>query len=176
MRSATSCVRGIAQLFVAGVLLTLSAGALSASSVVTERSKAAGLDACVEETPVMRRNHMEFLKHQRDKTVHNGIRGAKHSLAGCVDCHASTDASGTPAPVNGEGQFCQTCHSYAAVSIDCFQCHRTIPREQAASAAHGLPAVGALELTDPGGGAALTWTPAAPGTVVSDALTVNRRD
>ena len=175
MRSATSCVSRIVQLL-AGGLLALSAGPLAASDVVIEGSKAAGLDACVEETPVMRRNHMEFLKHQRDKTVHNGIRGAKHSLADCVDCHASTDASGTPEPVNGEGQFCQTCHSYAAVSIDCFQCHRTIPREQTATAANRLPAVAGLG-SPLGAHAASTWVPgAAPGWVASDAQTANWRD
>jgi len=176
MRSATSCVRGIAQLFAGGLLLALSAGALGASSVVTEGSRAAGLQACVEETPVMRRNHMEFLKHQRDETVHNGIRGAKHSLADCVDCHASRDAAGTPEPVNGEGQFCQTCHSYTAVSIDCFQCHRTIPREENAAAPQPLAGVTALQPSDLDTGAAELWMPTAAGLASSDPQMANRRD
>ena len=175
MRSATSCVRRITHLSAAG-LLALSAGALGASAVVTEGSKAAGLDACVEETPVMRRNHMEFLKHQRDETVHNGIRGAKHGLADCVDCHASSDASGKPEPVNGEGQFCRTCHSYTAVSIDCFQCHRTIPREEAASAADPMPSVGGGESSDLATRGALMWTPAGLGLVASHSQAVHRRD
>ena len=29
---------------------------------------------CVEPTDVMRRDHMKFLKHQRDLTVHEGVR------------------------------------------------------------------------------------------------------
>ena len=42
----------------------------------------------------MRRNHMELIKHQRDATVHDGIRGTKHSLAGCIDCHVVPRADG----------------------------------------------------------------------------------
>jgi hypothetical protein len=161
---------------VGGLLLALSTGALSASSVVTEGSKAAGLQACVEETPVMRRNHMKFLKHQRHETVHEGVRGTKHSLAGCVDCHASRDAAGEPKPVNGDGQFCQTCHNYAAVSIDCFQCHRTIPREESAAAPKPPPAVGAMGSSDLGARAAMLWMPTAFGLASSDPQTANRRD
>jgi len=160
MRSATSCVGRIARLFAGGLLLALSAGALGASTVVTVGSKAAGLQACVEETPVMRRNHMKFLIHQRHETVHEGIRGTKYSLAGCVDCHASRDASGESKPVNGEGQFCETCHSYAAVSIDCFQCHRNIPSEEAAAAQP--PVAGGLSPLDLGARAAMLWVPEAP--------------
>jgi len=37
---------------------------------------------------VHRRNHMELIRHQRDLTVHEGIRTTRHSLANCVNCHA----------------------------------------------------------------------------------------
>ena len=157
MRSSTNCVRRAARLLAAG-LLALSAGALSASTV-TEGSKAASLASCVEPTDVMRRNHMEFLKHQRDETVHNGIRGAKHSLAGCVDCHA-TVVDGQPKPVNGDGEFCANCHAFTAVSIDCFHCHRTVPAEQNAVAPHPAPAIGEVELHDLGARSAMFWLPA----------------
>lgn len=82
---------------------------------------------CVENPAVMRKDHMEFLKHQRDDTLRKGIRGAKHSLKDCVSCHAHPGKDGKVQPINAEGQFCQSCHSYAAVSIDCFQCHATTP-------------------------------------------------
>ena len=79
---------------------------------------------CVEDSATMRRLHMRFLEHQRDETVHGGIRGAKHSLKGCVDCHASkTSGSVAAAPTD----FCQSCHVYAAVKIDCFECHSGKP-------------------------------------------------
>jgi hypothetical protein len=39
-------------------------------------------ERCVEPNDVMRREHMDFLMHQRDDTVHAGIRGAKYSLVG----------------------------------------------------------------------------------------------
>lgn len=103
------------------------AAAEGAHHHVSERSKAAGMEHCVAPTDVMRRYHMEFLKHQRDETVRGGIRGAKYSLAQCVDCHASADEQGNPVPINGEGEFCQRCHAYVAVELPCFQCHRTTP-------------------------------------------------
>lgn len=84
---------------------------------------------CVEPADVMRREHMDFIMHQRDETMHKGIRGvtAKHSLKDCIDCHAGYDNQGKAVPINAEGQFCESCHDYAAVSIDCFSCHRTTP-------------------------------------------------
>jgi len=79
---------------------------------------------CVEPPEAMRRLHMSFLKHQRDDTVHGGIRGAKHSLKGCVDCHASAE---TGSVAKAPGDFCSSCHQYAAVKIDCFECHASKP-------------------------------------------------
>lgn len=157
MRSPTNCLRRVAGIL-AGGLLVLSAG-VSADSAVTEGSRAAGMASCVEPTEVMRRNHMEFLKHQRDETVHNGIRGTKHSLADCIDCHASVQ-DGQPVPVNEPGQFCSKCHQFAAVHLDCFQCHRTVPREQNNAASQPMPAIGEMELNDLGARAAMFWVPA----------------
>ena len=79
-------------------------------------------EACVEDSAFMRRNHMDLLKHQRDATLRQGVRGAKHSLNACVACHATEGKA-----INAEGQFCQSCHTYAAVSVDCFDCHATTP-------------------------------------------------
>jgi len=76
-------------------------------------------DKCVEPTEVMRRDHMKFILHQRDKTMHEGIRTTRHSLTNCVDCHADTKTGS----VLGKEGFCESCHAYAAVKIDCFECH-----------------------------------------------------
>ena len=86
---------------------------------------------CVAPPDVMRRNHMDFLKHQRDDTVHGGIRGAKFSLKGCIDCHASQK---TQSVAKDETNFCISCHSYAAVKIDCFECHASKARTVAQGA------------------------------------------
>ena len=75
---------------------------------------------CVAPVEEMRKNHMEMLKHTRDRTLRQGIRGEKASLNGCIDCHASK-ATGT---VLGKEGFCQECHSYAAVKLDCWDCHQ----------------------------------------------------
>jgi len=87
---------------------------------------------CVAPPEVMRRNHMDFLKHQRDDTVRGGIRGAKFSLKGCIDCHASPKTNNV---AKAESNFCVSCHSYAAVAIDCFECHTGQPRALAQGAA-----------------------------------------
>jgi len=84
-------------------------------------------DACVEETGFMRRNHMELLKHQRDETMLKGVRSKQHSLKECLDCHAVFGPDATPVTVASPQHFCRSCHDYAAVSIDCFQCHASRP-------------------------------------------------
>ncbi len=79
---------------------------------------------CVEDPAFMRRNHMTLLKHQRDDTVHGGIRTGQYSLKACVACHASQTSQSVSAH---PGDFCQSCHTYAAVKIDCFECHANKP-------------------------------------------------
>jgi predicted CXXCH cytochrome family protein len=81
----------------------------------------------VKPTDFMRRNHMELIKHQRVETVRKGIRDSQDSLAGCVDCHVQFDSNNKAVPINAEGQFCSNCHEYLSVSLDCFQCHATVP-------------------------------------------------
>ena len=121
-------------------LVALAAAAAGAADGADDRGrtplpaivKARPGTQCVEPPEVMRRQHMSFLKHQRDETVHGGIRGAKHSLQGCVDCHASP-ATGSVAAAPGD--FCSSCHQYAAVKIDCFECHRPKPARLAQGSA-----------------------------------------
>ena len=123
-----------------GIALALALGAGWALS--QERGATAGRvpkpvlvqakgDKCVEPTDFMRRNHMKVLLHHRDRTVHEGIRTPQHSLKGCVECHAGPK-SGTV--VGSKDDFCQSCHTYAAVSIDCFECHATQSRQALAGA------------------------------------------
>ena len=81
---------------------------------------------CVEPTDVMRRDHFEYLMHHRQISVHLGVRSKRHSLVGCVDCHASQADDGTYISVNEPGQFCRSCHVYTAVKIDCFSCHAAV--------------------------------------------------
>ena len=75
---------------------------------------------CVENAQWMRKNHMHVLKHQRDETVHKGIREEKHSLKNCIECHASTSDNSV---IAREDSFCVGCHRFEAVKIDCFECH-----------------------------------------------------
>jgi hypothetical protein len=90
-------------------------------------------EQCVEPTPVMRREHMNFLLHQRDRTVLQGVRTKQHSLSGCIDCHVNEDTAGNAIPVNAPGQFCESCHAFTGVKMDCFSCHAATPDSGGAS-------------------------------------------
>jgi len=87
---------------------------------------------CVEEIPFMRRNHMNLLFHKRNETMRQGIRTPTHSLKECIGCHAQQQPDGSYLPVNDPGQFCQSCHSYAGIQPDCFDCHATTPATSSA--------------------------------------------
>ena len=89
-------------------------------------------EQCVEETDFMRKNHMELILHQRDETMHRGIRTKKHSLKECIECHAVNDNNGQPVSHLDSKHFCVQCHEYASVSIDCFDCHASKPRAKKA--------------------------------------------
>ncbi len=90
---------------VAVALAALFAGAAAIGFAVAEEPagrtpmpaipKAKG-DHCVRDTAFMRRYHMVMLKHQRDETVHEGVRGGDFSIMGCVNCHA-VDGAGRAA-------------------------------------------------------------------------------
>ncbi len=91
-------------------------------------------EACVAEVDYMRRFHGDELRRQRDQTLRLGIRGGKYSLAGCLDCHAVKDAHAQPVGYDDPRHFCQSCHGYAAVRIDCFDCHSAKPDQRAGRA------------------------------------------
>jgi len=77
----------------------------------------------------MIRHHMEMMFHSRDVTVHEGDRKVSASIAQCFDCHTVRDASGTPVTYQDPSHFCRTCHDFAAVKVDCFDCHRSTPSD-----------------------------------------------
>lgn len=79
-------------------------------------------EACVAPVAEMRRNHMQMLLHQRDRTLRQGFREPRHSLKGCVNCHASAETGS----VLGKDGFCASCHAFAAVKMDCFECHTPV--------------------------------------------------
>ena len=105
-------------------MMRIAAGIMAAVLTVAAHADAPKFkiergEACVAPTAEMRRDHMKMLLHQRDRTMREGVRTKQHSLAECVECHASTKTGS----VLGEQGFCQSCHSYAGVKLDCFECH-----------------------------------------------------
>jgi hypothetical protein len=84
-------------------------------------------ERCVAPTEEMRRDHMKMLLHQRDRTVRQGLREPRFSLKECVGCHADRQTGS----VLGKDGFCSSCHAYASVSIDCFECHTPVRQTRA---------------------------------------------
>ena len=115
----------------AGLLLALPLYAGEVPSPVVPKAKAKANEefGCVEPVTEMRKNHMKFILHQRDDTMQTGIRTSKYALAECINCHVSPEQNGTYASYDEEEHFCNACHTYTAVNIDCFGCHRDTPED-----------------------------------------------
>jgi len=85
---------------------------------------------CIKPVEDMRKNHMQYLLHQRDETLREGIREEKfkgESLKECIECHNAPGKDGKVARVAEREHFCNACHSFTAVKIDCFDCHADKP-------------------------------------------------
>jgi len=85
-------------------------------------------------------NHPALLNHSRDETVIDGLRDVDASIKTCVACHAVEGPDAAPVTFDSPEHICSTCHEYAAVKIDCFQCHNSRPEE--ADWAAVLPSLG----------------------------------
>ena len=125
LKMATALLTGL------GILAASSSLATAGGAVPTPMIQKGKGEQCVEKTDDMRRNHMKYLNHHRDETMREGIRAKNHSLKNCIDCHATPNEKGQRT-VLGKDHFCQSCHSYAAVQVDCFQCHSSKPAGNAA--------------------------------------------
>ncbi|HUW27299.1 MAG TPA: hypothetical protein VMV97_01700 [Sulfuriferula sp.] len=103
-------------------------------------------EKCVEDTEFMRRNHMKLLLQHRITAVHEGDnqKTDKFSIVNCVNCHASAKDNS----VAGPGDFCQSCHAYAAVKITCFECHSSKPSGPA-PAFHPVVSQGPVDKASP---------------------------
>ena len=129
----TSKVNGIlASLILLVTTMVLSGCGDSAPKLRLETAKAKS-ESCVEPSQIMRTNHMDFIKHQRDETMYKGIRTQKHSFKACINCHVPAEKDGKPVNylddehnLNPE-HFCATCHAYVGVKLDCFECHSDNP-------------------------------------------------
>lgn len=110
-------------------LVTQGDGALPFSDLEVPEPSAhySETQECVEPEDEMKRNHMKYILHQRDETVHEGIRTRQYALEECINCHASKDENGEYIRVEDSRHFCAACHTYTATKIDCFQCHSDVP-------------------------------------------------
>ena len=150
MRVATTCkiaaLLGLASLMLAGPVAaheneTTKSGRVPMPAMHTPEGK-----QCVQPEEVMRRDHMKFILHQRDRTMHEGIRTTQYSFKNCVNCHADPKTHS----VLGKDGFCESCHRYAAVSVDCFSCHSAEREAQAAAPTGTAEPAHALKATATG--------------------------
>lgn len=112
--------------------LPLAAQSETPQPIIPEaKARFSDAQGCVEPTEEMRKRHFEFILHQRDKTMHEGIRTRQHALEECINCHVpEEDKDGNAMRISSPEHFCSSCHTYAAVKIDCFQCHADRPVKQ----------------------------------------------
>jgi len=99
-----------------------------------------GATECIEDTEYMRENHMQLLLEWRDavvregKTTYTNSKGEQFEMSlqnSCLNCHNDTPETVffTADTANvGDNLFCYSCHNYAAVEPDCWDCHNA-PRE-----------------------------------------------
>jgi predicted CXXCH cytochrome family protein len=93
----------------------------------------AAASGCPEPPDRMRREHMDLLRHDRDQAVRLGLHQPGRGLKDCIGCHARRDEAGRAVPVSEPSHFCVGCHQSAAVTLDCFTCHRSTPAPTEAS-------------------------------------------
>ena len=109
------------------LIFELSGNVIAGERVVIPQIPKALAAAEKGHAELMRRNHMDLMIHKRDQTVHEGIRSENYSLKACISCHAVLSEDKKPVSVASPKHFCRTCHDYAAVKVDCFQCHTSKP-------------------------------------------------
>jgi predicted CXXCH cytochrome family protein len=126
-------------LLIAAVLALPAATATAGEPAWVPKPARGRGEKCVADTAWMRRYHMTALLHHRDESVHEGIRTKRFDLTGCIDCHAVKGADGKPVTIASPKHFCRTCHDYAAVSIDCFECHASRPPAKVATTGEAAP-------------------------------------
>jgi len=131
---------GLAALFAGAALVAMAVAEESVGRTPVPAIPKAKGGHCVRDTDFMRRYHMTMLKHQRDETVHDGVRNGDFSIKACVTCHAVNGADGQPVSYADPKHFCRSCHSYASVSIDCFECHASKPAAEEKAAQAGTSA------------------------------------
>ena len=102
---------------------------------------------CIHPEDEMRRNHMNYILHERDETMHEGVRKEPGSLAACIDCHVEPNSEGEIAGIESKEHFCNACHQYASVQIDCFQCHADRPQKFIKRSSHSSSIRDQLEKT-----------------------------
>lgn len=112
------------------IIFAFLSGGSIASDIYPNIPKASGKPH-PEGNEYMRINHMDMLKHDRDITMHEGIRNTDNGLAQCISCHVVKGEDNKPVTIKSEKHFCSTCHQFAAVKIDCFSCHNSVPQENA---------------------------------------------
>ena len=143
---------GLRHIFLATLFALFAAVPAVAGGVPMPAIPAAKGTHCVRPVVWMRQNHMTLLMQVRYEAVHEGIRNKDESLPGCLSCHVSKLADGSYPAATSKKFFCNACHAYAGVSIDCFSCHTSRPdgadgadSTQAAAAAERAPLFAARE-------------------------------
>lgn len=108
-------------------------GLTTASDLPKPELPPGGEKQCVMPADYMRASHMQLLNEWRDNVLRDGnreileINGKKYPKGlqmACMECHSNKE------------QFCDTCHTYAAVDPYCWDCHLTPKNAKSKEATH----------------------------------------
>ena len=76
---------------------------------------------CIQPEDEIRRNHMKYILHERNETMHEGIRDEPESLANCINCHIFPDKNGVVPRIDSKDHF--------DIGDGAFQCHADRPQK-----------------------------------------------
>ncbi len=97
-----------------------SDGSHESPSLDTPTINAMSDKKCIEDTEYMKSSHMQLLDQWRNEVVRDGATtytsssGQVYEMSlddTCLSCHSNPE------------EFCNSCHSYSAVSLYCWECH-----------------------------------------------------
>ncbi|EIJ41168.1 hypothetical protein BegalDRAFT_0246 [Beggiatoa alba B18LD] len=119
---------GISLIFACLYIILVNNHIVASPPVLSPAKQAfSATQACVEPIETIRRQHGDALKY-RHRLANKGIYTSGYRFIDCINCHITPTATGQYPIKDSPQHFCNACHTYVAVQIDCFNCHASTPR------------------------------------------------
>ncbi len=80
-----------------------------------------------ENKEIMQKNHQDLLKGRMNAEYPLDMTQKNISIEQCVTCHVQRGQDNMPVSADNANHFCRECHTFNKVSVNCFQCHASLP-------------------------------------------------